>query len=733
MLPKAPRCDRFPIFKGAKVRQGMRRSPASAQISSLHANQLLSSRKTGICSERNTTPTTTLSLNAQHCRYSLQRRNFHFQQNLHNAGDIVNHLKRLNYERKYEEAKKLFESGSYQTNEQAVEAYNEALNNLQAGNNSTSSASFSTNSEAPEAMNSNQSSNSNYQNNATQDYSHQWYQYQYQYYITQAQLQTRMLELLQKPIPVELASQRGAWGRIAAGATVGAIVVGILAAWGFSSTGGSSKDTDEDEKISGGGSQGGRGEFPMSPVHSVVKNVTERFDDVKGIDEAKEEVQEIVDYLKNPEKYTKLGAKLPKGVLLMGEPGTGKTLLARAIAGEAGVPFFYASGSAFDELYVGVGPKRVRMMFEDAKKVNGPCIIFIDEIDAMGTSRQRILSSSYARESTLNQLLTEMDGFKQNKGIIVIGATNFPDILDEALVRAGRFDKQVTVNRPDKQGRKEIVDLYLKKTISSKDVDSDIIAKGTVGFTGADLSNLVNLAAIKASRQNKKAIDMKDIEDARDDVIMGIKRSRGIESPEERKQTAYHEAGHALVGHYTPGCNPVHKITVVPRGHALGLTVSLPEKDEVTFTRKQILGRIAMAMGGRAAEEMIYGEDGVSSGASSDFRAATHWAQQMVTLLGMSPRVGFVSLQNRGTNKHDTKWELSDEQKRIVDDEVKRILENQYQHARNVLKEHEAELHSVATRLVENETLSQEDFKLIIQETRANGGQTQSGGKAHSV
>jgi ATP-dependent metalloprotease len=372
--------------------------------------------------------------------------------------------------------------------------------------------------------------------------------------------------------------------------------------------------------------------IPVAGIHSLIKNVNIRFEDVKGVDEAKDELKEIVEYLKNPQKFAKLGAKLPKGVLLCGEPGTGKTLMARAIAGEAGVPFLYCSGASFDELFVGVGPRRVRDLFEEAKRLS-PCIIFIDELDAIGQSRKFSMGGSYAKESTLNQLLTELDGFKPTEGIIIIGATNLPETLDSALTRPGRFDKQVVVPVPDYKGRKDILDLYLKKTVPGPDVNSEVLARGTIGFTGAELHNLINLAAIKATIKGMKHVDMKVIEEAKDDILMGIKRTTWSQTEDEKKMTAYHESGHALVALFTEGSNPVHKATIISRGASLGSTVYLPEKDELSHTKKQMFAKLAIAMGGRAAEEIIYGPEGVTTGASSDFRSATLLAQKSLSIL----------------------------------------------------------------------------------------------------
>ncbi|PRP84821.1 hypothetical protein PROFUN_07475 [Planoprotostelium fungivorum] len=465
-------------------------------------------------------------------------------------------------------------------------------------------------------------------------------------------------------------------------------------------------------KDGGGENKIGKGSvlspFNISNAHSQVTNVTEKFDDVKGCDEAKAELIEVVEYLKNPTKFTRLGARLPKGVLLVGEPGTGKTLLARAIAGEAGVPFLYCAGSSFDEMYIGVGPKRIRNLFEDAKKL-GQCIIFIDEIDALGTSRKRGMSSSYSRENTLNQLLTELDGFKQTSGIIIIGATNFPEALDQALVRPGRFDKQIVIPVPDLKGRKEIIDSYLKKTTISPDVDSRTIAKGTPGFTGADLSNLINIAAIKAVVGNKLAVDMRDFEEAKDDVIMGIKRKSGDMSVTARRMTAYHEGGHALVALHTEGAVPVHKATIIKRGNALGMTVQLPDKDTESVSRKDMKATLACIMGGRAAEEIVYGHDEVSSGASSDFKKATQLAHNMVTKWGMSDKIGMMYIDID---------KISDEEKKTVDAEVKIILQEAYENARSLLTTHRTELDRIAEALVEMETLSGEELKKVAKGER---------------
>jgi len=459
-----------------------------------------------------------------------------------------------------------------------------------------------------------------------------------------------------------------------------------------------------------GGEEGGDGvQFKISNAHSLMKSVTTRFNDVKGIDEVKDELVEVVEYLKDPAKFAKMGAKLPKGVMMVGSPGTGKTLLARAIAGEAGVPFFYASGSSFDELYVGVGPKRMRNMFEDAR-ASAPCIIFIDEIDSVGTSRRATFSSSYAKESTLNQFLTELDGFQQNEGIIVIGATNFVDALDPALMRPGRFDKTIHVTAPDLKGREEILGYYLNKVQLEKDVDPRRLAKATPGFTGADLSNLVNRAAIKAVIQKKNSVDMDVLEEARDDIFMGNVRRFSEMGEDARRRTSYHEGGHTLLALYAPGAKPLHKVTIVPRGSALGVTWRLSDKDEVDRSRQQLKAELAVMMAGRAAEEVIFGEDGVTTGAESDFQNATHFAQKMVAQWGMSDKVGMVyhSLKQDGSSL------VSPEQRNLIDSEVKELLKASYEYAKATLKEHEKELHDVAEALLERETLSADEVKEII-------------------
>jgi ATP-dependent metalloprotease len=423
-----------------------------------------------------------------------------------------------------------------------------------------------------------------------------------------------------------------------------------------------------------------------------------KFDDVKGVDEAKGELEEIVEYLRDPEKFTKLGGKLPKGVLLVGPPGTGKTMLARAIAGEAGVPFFYTSGSEFEEMFVGVGARRVRDLFAAAKKTS-PCIIFIDEIDAIGGSRNP--KDQQYMKMTLNQLLVELDGFKTSEGVIVVAATNFPESLDKALIRPGRFDRHVVVPNPDVKGRSEILQAHFKGIKRSNDVDLTVIARGTPGFSGADLANLVNVAALRAASQGATSVDMQALEYAKDRILMGAERKSAVISEKNRKLTAYHEGGHALVALYTDGAHPVHKATVVPRGVALGMVMQLPESDdETSVTRRQLLAKLDVAMGGRAAEELIFGTADVTTGASSDLEQATRLARAMVTKYGMSDIVGQVAIA------YDDMGNLSSETRSLVESEVKKLLTAAHERAQSILKTHEKELHTLAKELIEKETLT---------------------------
>ena len=433
-----------------------------------------------------------------------------------------------------------------------------------------------------------------------------------------------------------------------------------------------------------------------------------KFEDVKGVDEAKAELEEIVEYLRDPDKFTKLGGKLPKGVLLVGPPGTGKTMLARAIAGEAGVPFFYTSGSEFEEMFVGVGARRVRDLFAAAKKTS-PCIIFIDEIDAIGGSRNP--KDQQYMKMTLNQLLVELDGFKSSEGVIVIAATNFPESLDKALVRPGRFDRHVVVPNPDVKGRSQILESHFKGIKRSDDVDLNVIARGTPGFSGADLANLINIAAIRAASQGATAVDMLALEFAKDRILMGAERKSAVISEKNRKLTAYHEGGHALVALYTDGAHPVHKATVVPRGMALGMVMQLPESDdETSVTRRQLLAKLDVAMGGRAAEELIFGMADVTTGASSDLEQATRLARAMVTKYGMSEIIGQMAIGYEDM----ASGSLSSETRALVESEVKKLLTAAHERAVRILKIHEKELHTLAEELIEKETLTGKQINELL-------------------
>jgi cell division protease FtsH len=439
------------------------------------------------------------------------------------------------------------------------------------------------------------------------------------------------------------------------------------------------------------------------------------FQDVAGADEAKYELQEIIEFLKDPQKFTKLGGRLPKGVLLIGPPGTGKTLLARAVAGEANRPFFSMSGSDFVEMFVGVGASRVRDLFEQGK-AHAPCIIFIDEIDAVGRHRGAGLGGGHdEREQTLNQLLVEMDGFESNDGVILLAATNRPDVLDPALLRPGRFDRQVVVDAPDVRGREGILRVHLKKVPMADDVDVTRIARGTPGMSGADLANLVNEAALLAARRGNDKVFMVDLEDAKDKVMLGTERKSLVLSETERKLTAYHEAGHAVVGLRIPGQDPVHKITIVPRGRALGLTASLPEEDRHTYPRDYLLGDLAVFFGGRAAEELVFGPEKITTGAGNDIERATRMARRMVTTFGMSDLIGPMAV---GDSEQEVflgreivqRREISERIAEQVDLEVKRIIEEAYQKAVEVLKQNMDLLESMAEALLERETLDRDDI-----------------------
>jgi cell division protease FtsH len=457
---------------------------------------------------------------------------------------------------------------------------------------------------------------------------------------------------------------------------------------------------------------------------SRAKLLTERqgrvtFEDVAGVDEAKVEVGEIVDFLRDPQKFTRLGGKIPKGVLLVGPPGTGKTLLARAIAGEANVPFFTISGSDFVEMFVGVGASRVRDMFEQGKK-NAPCIIFIDEIDAVGRHRGAGLGGGNdEREQTLNQLLVEMDGFDANEGVIIIAATNRPDVLDPALLRPGRFDRQVVVPNPDVAGREKILKVHMKRVPLAPDVDAAVLARGTPGFSGADLANLVNEAALMAARRNKRMVAMADFEAAKDKVMMGAERRSMVMTDEEKMMTAYHEAGHAIVGLVVPGSDPLHKVTIIPRGRALGVTMSLPERDRLTMTKEWMEAKIAVAFGGRIAEKLIYGENHMNSGAASDIRMATDLARTMVTQYGMSEKLGpLMYTENQdevflGYSISQRKT-LSDETAKLIDEEIRHFVEAGETKAREVLAARLDHLHAIAKALVEFETLSGDEVQALM-------------------
>ncbi|GMY07407.1 ATP-dependent zinc metalloprotease FTSH 11, chloroplastic/mitochondrial [Fagus crenata] len=429
------------------------------------------------------------------------------------------------------------------------------------------------------------------------------------------------------------------------------------------------------------------------------KNV-KTFKDVKGCDDAKQELEEVVEYLKNPSKFTRLGGKLPKGILLTGAPGTGKTLLAKAIAGEAGVPFFYRAGSEFEEMFVGVGARRVRSLFQAAKK-KAPCIIFIDEIDAVGSTRKQWEGHT---KKTLHQLLVEMDGFEQNEGIILMAATNLPDILDPALTRPGRFDRHIVVPNPDVKGRQEILELYLQDKPLAEDVDVKSIARGTPGFNGADLANLVNIAAIKAAVEGAEKLTATQLEFAKDRIVMGTERKTMFISDESKKLTAYHESGHAIVAFNTEGAHPIHKATIMPRGSALGMVTQLPSSDETSVSKKQLLARLDVCMGGRVAEELIFGQDHVTTGASSDLHTATELAHYMVSNCGMSDTIGPVHIKDRPS---------SDMQSRI-DAEVVKLLREAYDRVKLLLKKHEKALHALANALLEYETLNAEELKRLL-------------------
>src|SRR3989441_378036 len=443
------------------------------------------------------------------------------------------------------------------------------------------------------------------------------------------------------------------------------------------------------------------------------------FADVAGCDEAKQELEEIIDFLKDPQKFQRLGGRLPKGALLVGPPGTGKTLLAKAVAGEAGRPFFSMSGSDFVEMFVGVGASRVRDLFEQGK-AHAPCIIFIDEIDAVGRHRGAGLGGGHdEREQTLNQLLVPMDALQSNDGVILLAATNRPDILDPALLRPGRFDRQIVVDMPDVKGREQILRVHTRKIPLAQGVDLERIAKGTPGLSGAELSNIVNEAALLAARRNKAQVDYQDLEDAKDKVMLGLERKSMVLTEEERKLTAYHEAGHALVGLTVPGVDPIHKVTIVPRGRALGITFFLPEKDRRNVTKQWLLGQLAMSYGGRVAEELVFGPDKVTTGAYSDIQQATEMARRMVTQFGMSDAIGPIAVGDREAEiflgrEIVQRREVSEHTAELVDTELKRLLGEAYERARGILTQHRNKLDRLAAALLERETLDREEVEMVL-------------------
>jgi len=480
-----------------------------------------------------------------------------------------------------------------------------------------------------------------------------------------------------------------------------------------------------------GGGKGGAMGFGKSKAKMLTeKHGRVTFDDVAGIDEAKEELEEIVEFLRNPQKFSRLGGKIPKGALLVGPPGTGKTLLARAIAGEAGVPFFTISGSDFVEMFVGVGASRVRDMFEQAKK-NAPCIVFIDEIDAVGRHR----GAGYGggndeREQTLNQLLVEMDGFESNEGVIIIAATNRKDVLDPALLRPGRFDRQVTVPNPDIKGREKILGVHARKTPLGPDVDLRIIARGTPGFSGADLANLVNEAALMAARVGRRFVTMEDFENAKDKVMMGAERRSMVLTDDQKEKTAYHEAGHAIVGLELPQCDPVYKATIIPRGGALGMVVSLPEIDRLNWHKAECEQKLAMTMAGKAAEIIKYGEDNVSNGPAGDIQQASGLARAMVLRWGMSDRVGNVDYEQAHEGYMGNGaggFSISAHTKELIEEEVKRLIDEAYERAFSILTERKEEWERLAQGLLEYETLTGEEIQRVIKGEPPEAGDDDDG------
>ena len=473
----------------------------------------------------------------------------------------------------------------------------------------------------------------------------------------------------------------------------------------------------------GGGKAMGFGKSKAKLLNEAIGKIT--FDDVAGIDEAKQELEEVVEFLKDPKKFSRLGGKIPTGALLVGPPGTGKTLLARAIAGEANVPFFTISGSDFVEMFVGVGASRVRDMFEQGKK-NSPCIIFIDEIDAVGRHRGAGLGGGNdEREQTLNQLLVEMDGFEANAGVIIVAATNRPDVLDPALLRPGRFDRQITVSNPDIIGRDKILKVHIKKIKVSPKFESKIIARGTPGFSGADLANLVNEAALLAARKNKRLVTLEDFEFAKDKVMMGAERRSMVMSEDEKKLTAYHEAGHAVATIHSPASDPIHKATIIPRGRALGMVMRLPEKDQFSMRLDQMLAHLVIATGGRIAEEMIFGKDKITNGAASDIQMVTNLAKKMVTEWGMSKNLGRLRYNNDseevflGHSVSQSK-NISDATAKLIDDEIRLLADQAEIDCKKILTDNIEQLHVVAKGLLEYETLSGDEIKDLIKGIKPN-------------
>jgi cell division protease FtsH len=471
--------------------------------------------------------------------------------------------------------------------------------------------------------------------------------------------------------------------------------------------------------------QGGGGKNPMSFGKSKARMLSEdqvkvTFKDVAGVEEAKEEVAELVDFLRDPSKFQKLGGRIPRGILMVGSPGTGKTLLAKAIAGEAKVPFFTISGSDFVEMFVGVGALRVRDMFEQAKK-HAPCIIFIDEIDAVGRHRGAGLGGGNdEREQTLNQLLVEMDGFEGNEGVIVIAATNRPDVLDPALLRPGRFDRQVVVPLPDIRGREQILNVHLRKVPAAEDVEARVIARGTPGFSGADLANLVNEAALFAARANKRLVSMEELELAKDKIMMGAERRSMVMSDKEKELTAYHEAGHAIVGRLVPGHDPVYKVSIIPRGRALGVTMFLPTEDRYSYSKQQLESQISSLYGGRLAEEMIFGAEAVTTGASNDIQRATEMAHNMVTKWGLSDNMGPMSygedegevFLGRSVTQHKAMSDLTAKQ---IDEDVRAVINRNYERAKRLLEENMDKLHAMSQLLIKYETIDSDQIDAIME------------------